>query len=75
VAEVAHSGEDHRKAGIVGGGDDFLVADRPARLDDGGGACLDRGEQAVREGEEGIGRDSSRFIWPAPMPAVAPLRA
>src|SRR5687768_4149775 len=41
VAEVAHSGEDHRQAGLVGGGDHLLVADRAARLDDRGGARLD----------------------------------
>ena len=57
MAEVAHSGEQHREPGFVGGGDDLLVADRAARLDHGGRARFGRGEQAVGEGEEGVGRD------------------
>jgi hypothetical protein len=62
VAEVAHPGEDHRQPRFVGGGDDVVVADRPARLDDGGRAGLGCGEQAVGEGEEcvEIGRASCR---------------
>jgi len=38
MPEMAHAGEDHGDAGGIGGGDDFLVTDRAARLDDGGGA-------------------------------------
>ena len=41
----------------VGGGDDVVVAHRAARLDDGGGAGFDGGQQAVGEGEEGVGGD------------------
>ena len=57
VAEVAHAGEQHRQAGLVGGGDDFVVADRAAGLDHRRGAGFDRGEQAVGEGEEGVRRN------------------
>ena len=76
---------------------------RAAGLDDGGGAGLGGGEQAVGEREEGVGGDdralgqrrrwrprprprpllsarqcalqSTRLIWPAPMPTVAPSLA
>jgi hypothetical protein len=34
VPEVAHAGEDHGHAVLVGGGDDLLVAHRAAGLDD-----------------------------------------
>src|SRR5688572_21664359 len=65
VAKVAHAGEEHGEAGLVGGGDHFLVADRAAGLDHGRGAGLDRGEEAVGEGEEGVrgdrGADRSRL--------------
>ena len=57
VPEVPHAGEHHRQAGLVGGGDHLLVADRAARLDHRGRAGLGRGEQAVGEGEEGVGGD------------------
>ena len=57
VAEVAHPGEQHREAGLVGGGDDLVVADRAAGLDDRGRAGFGRREQPVGEGEEGVGRD------------------
>ena len=57
VPEVPHSGEHHRQARLVGGGDHFVVADRAARLDHRGRAGLDRGEQAVGEGEEGVRGD------------------
>ena len=33
MPEMPHAGEEHRQAGLVGGGDHFLVADRAARLD------------------------------------------
>ena len=99
---MAHAGEHHGDAVLVGGGDDLVVAHRAARLDDGGGAGLDGREQAVGEGEEGVRGDdralgqrlgqagglggvdalraamreeSTRLIWPAPMPTVAPSLA
>ena len=57
MAEVAHSREQHREAGLVGGGDHFVVADRAAGLDDRGRAGFDRGEQPVGEREEGVRGD------------------
>ena len=48
VAEVPHPGEQHRQPGLVGGGDDFVVADRAAGLDHRRGAGLDRRQQARR---------------------------
>jgi len=50
MPEVADAGEHHGKAGVVGGGDNLVVADRPARLDDRGGAGLGGGQQPVGEG-------------------------
>src|SRR5690606_25574227 len=38
VTEVALAGEHHRQAVLVGGGDDLVVADRAAGLDDRGDA-------------------------------------
>ncbi len=57
VPEVPHAGEQHREAGLVGGGDHFVVADRSAGLDHRGRAGFDRGEQPVGEREEGVGSD------------------
>ena len=54
MTEVAEAGEDHGDALLVGGGDDFGVAHRAARLDDGGGAGLGQHVEAVTEREEGI---------------------
>ena len=34
MPEVAHAGEDHGNAMFVGGGDDFIIAHRTARLND-----------------------------------------
>ena len=56
MAEMAHPGEDHGKACLVGGLDDLLVAHRAARLDHRGGAGFRRGNKPVGEGEEGVGR-------------------
>ena len=56
MAKDPHAGEGHGQAGLVGGLDDLVVADGAARLDHrrgpGGGGL----EQAVGEGEEGLGR-------------------
>ena len=54
MPEMPHAGEHHGDAGIVGGLDDFLVADRAAGLDHGGGAGFDRDQQSVGEREERI---------------------
>src|SRR5208337_3555486 len=55
MAEVADAGEDHGHAQPVGGSDDFLILDRAAGLDDGGGSGLGYGFKAVGEGKEGVG--------------------
>jgi hypothetical protein len=57
VAEVAHAREDHGQISFVGGCNDFFVAHRATRLDDGCGAGFGGGDEAVGEGEEGVGRD------------------
>jgi hypothetical protein len=55
MPEVAHPGEDHGKALFIRRRDHLVVADRAARLDDGGGARFGRRQQAIGEGEEGVG--------------------
>ena len=55
MAEVAPAGEHHREAALVDRRDHFLVADRPARLDDRPNARLDRDLRAVGEREERVG--------------------
>ena len=54
MPEVAHPGEDHGEAGGVGGGDDFVVAQRAAGLDHGARAGLRDHLQTVGEGKEGV---------------------
>src|SRR5215207_9108896 len=54
MPEVAPAGEDHRAAGGFDGGDDLLVALRPARLDDRSHARLERDLGAVGEGDERV---------------------
>jgi len=54
MPEVAHPGEDHGEAGGVGGGDDFVVAQRAAGLDHGSRAGLRDHLQTVGEGKEGV---------------------
>ncbi len=102
MPEVAHAGEDHGNAMLVGSGDDFGVAHRATGLDDRSGAGGDGGEKTIGEGIEGLGSnrralvsgserpsafaassafsaamraESTRLIWPAPMPAVWPFFA
>src|SRR5690606_19829741 len=57
VAEVAHSGDDHGDAMLVGGLDHLIVAHGAARLDHRRCACLDSRQQTVSEGEERVGSD------------------
>src|SRR5579885_2462834 len=54
VAEVADAGEHHRHVMFIRRGDDFIVANRAARLDDGGDAGGGGGVDAVAEREEGL---------------------
>ena len=52
VPEVAHAGEHHRDAALVGGGDHLVVAHRAARLDHAGW----RRHRPPRRGRRGTGR-------------------
>jgi hypothetical protein len=66
MPEVAGAGKDHGHAVFVGGSDDFLVAHRAARLDDGLGAGGGQHVDAVAEREEGIrGDDRTGQVRPA----------
>src|SRR5262245_31251505 len=49
VPEMAHAGEDHGDAGVVGGFDDVFVLLAAARLGDGSDAGLGGFDDAVRE--------------------------
>src|SRR2546422_11714955 len=55
VPEVAQTGEEHRHAVLVGGGDHVLVAHGAARLDHGAHARLGHDVEAVAEREERVG--------------------
>ena len=56
VPEVPAPGEHHRQAVLVGGGDHFRIADRPAGLHDGGRAGGRHRVEPVAEREERVGR-------------------
>ena len=55
MTKVAHAGEDHCDTEPVGGLDDCRIAFGAARLNDGGGACLGHGFQAVGKREKRVG--------------------
>ena len=57
VPEVAVAREHHGEPGLVGRPDHLVVPHRAAGLDHGRRARLGGGQQAVREGEEGVGGD------------------
>ena len=59
VSEVADSGKEHCETKAVGGVDDFLVALRAARLNDGGGAGFGDFFDAVGKGKECVGEFQS----------------
>jgi hypothetical protein len=56
MSEVSPSREHHRHPMLVGGGDHFLVAQRPSRLHDGGGSRRGDGVEPVAERDERIRR-------------------
>src|ERR1700680_155143 len=58
VAKVAHSGEHHRDAVLVGRGDDFRIAFRAARLNHRCDPEFGDGVEPVAKREEGIGCDA-----------------
>ena len=57
MAEVPHPREQHREIGLIGSGDDLLVADGTARLNDGGCSSFDGRQQTVGKGKKRVGRD------------------
>jgi hypothetical protein len=61
MPEMANAGEDHRHVALVCGGDDFLVANRAARLDRAGRAGVGSRDQAVWKREESIARNRAAF--------------
>src|ERR1700730_14681948 len=54
VEEVAHAGEDHGEAEVIGGGDDFGIFHGAAWLNNGGGSGFGGFFDAVGEWEEGV---------------------
>ena len=54
MAEMAHAGEDHGDAVLIGGVNHFLVAHGPAGLDDRGDTGLGGRIDTVPEREEGV---------------------
>ena len=54
VSEVPHAREDHGQATIVCGGDDFLITNGPAWLDDGRDASICGCDKTIRKGEERV---------------------
>ena len=61
MPKVSHAGEDHGDAMFVGRGDDFVVLDRAAGLDDRFGAGVGRFVQAVAERIKSVGRHRRSF--------------
>ena len=61
MAEVAHVGEDHRDAVLIGGGNHLFVANRTTGLNDAAHANGSSGINTVAEREEGVGRHSRTF--------------
>ena len=55
MPEMAHAGEDHGKASLIGGGNHLVIAHGAARLDHGGGTRLRDHVQSIGKREEGIG--------------------
>ena len=56
VTEVTFTGKDHHDAALIGGGNDFVVTDRAARLDHAGCALINDHIESVAEREEGVAR-------------------
>ena len=57
MPEMADAGEDHRHVTLVRGGDDFLIANRSARLNRAGGAGVSRRDEPVRKWKKRVARD------------------
>jgi hypothetical protein len=56
MPKMAHTGEDHGHITLIGSGDNFGVANRPARLNGTSSAGVGRGDEAIGEGKESIAR-------------------
>lgn len=59
VSEVPHAREDHGQAAIIRGGNDFLITDGPAWLDDGRNPRICGCDEAICKGEKGVRRDNA----------------
>src|ERR1700730_10588480 len=57
VPEVAHTGKNHSHAELVGGSDHVSIANRASRLNNGSRTGFCRFFHAIREREEGVGRN------------------
>ncbi len=75
---MAHAGEDHGKACFIGG-DDLLVAQRPAGLDHRGRPCLGGLQQSSAKGKKASEATTEPLVGgssrPAARAASAALRA
>ena len=56
MAEMAHAGEHHGNAVLIGSGNHFFITHGAARVDNRLNALLGNHINAVAEGEEGVGR-------------------
>jgi hypothetical protein len=57
VEKMTHAGKDHCETETIGCGNDVIVADGTAGLNEGGRASFRGFFDAIGEGEESIGRD------------------
>src|SRR5580704_3073633 len=57
VPEMAHAGKNHSHTELVGGRDHVSITNRASRLNNGSRTGLSRFLHAVREREEGVGRN------------------
>ena len=65
MEEVPLAREHHGHAVLVGGGDQLVVAQRSAGLDDHGHACRGRRVESVAEGIEGVSGRAPPLARPA----------
>ena len=77
MPEMPYASEHHGDAMLVCGGDDFVIADAAARLDDGARAGVDDDVEPVAKREEGVGGDDriGRGSSPAFCALMAAMRA
>src|SRR5260363_197726 len=64
VSKMPHAGKHHRNLMFIRGGNDFIVANRPSRLNHTARACGRNNSRAIPEREKGIRCDrKARFLW------------